>query len=431
MNYPTLEECWKIVGDHLASTGVSDQSISSYNHFIRRSFPQEIYRVFQLETQLGIDLSTKFTASIINVMVKKAILLNNDINVSVPENLEATASNARLLRSSLVAPVYVSLQLALNKKVEVIHNLLLCYMPVMVGSELTKDLHRKKNIVDDAYFIINGNEKVIVAQENKIDEEVVISNNRCMYKSRGMKHAWWLEKNELKSIDLVSKFGKCPLAAIFAYYDFDLKQIVPVQCRIETEITLNKNSPDECSQQFKSVFPTCDAIDLSLLFGTNDRVWLTQLSYMAHCLTKNIPFDRDHLKNKRIHMADQLLMRIARKALKRVSQSFVKRMVSFIEKNANKSMSRGVQRALDSRVVTEAFFYSLSTGNWPSCGSAGLETGVAQQRSSYNFASLLSQSRKIKSGDEKRSIIAQREVRGDHVGYLVRTTKNKQHSINY
>jgi len=117
-------------------------------------------------------------------------------------------------------------------------------------------------------------------------------------------------------------------------------------------------------------------------------------------------------------MPCQLLLSVAQKAIKRLTKSFEKRIVNFIEKNPTKQMSRGVARALDSRVITEAFFYSLSTGNFPSVNSHGVQTGVAQQRSNYNFCSVLSQARRIHSGDEKRSIIAQREVRGDDKGFI-------------
>ena len=83
MKYPSLDECWDIVANNLSKKGVSEQSISSFNHFIQQSFPKAIYNTFQLETCLGIDLSTKFTAKIVNVVQKKPILLNNDINLSL------------------------------------------------------------------------------------------------------------------------------------------------------------------------------------------------------------------------------------------------------------------------------------------------------------------------------------------------------------
>jgi len=93
--------------------------------------------------------------------------------------------------------------------------------------------------------------------------------------------------------------------------------------------------------------------------------------------------------------------------------------LNFIERYPNKPLLTGVHRALDNRVITEAFFYSLQTGNFPNPnGQQGIRTGVSQQRSNYNLSSILSQSRRLVSGDSKRSIIGQREVRSDTFGYL-------------
>ena len=416
MQYPTNDETWSIVSRHLSSKGASDQSIQSFDNFVHRAFPQAIYRLFQVDTQLGLDLSKRFQTRITNVVCLKPLLLNNDINVSIPETLSPTAENARLLRSSLVVPVYVSLQMQLEKKVEKITNLLLCYMPIMVGSSLTNATHQKKELTDDGYFIINGQEKMMIAQERKLDRAVLVSGNRCIYKNPAVS-PWWLEKDEQGFVSIHSKHGSSSVAYIFAFYDMELSCVFPRHLRMETEMLMNKVSPEECYAQFKKVFPQSEAVDLAFLFGSQNRSLLTQLSYMCMSLYKNTDaYDRDHLQNKRVDLPCQLLMTIAEKSLRRVSQSFQRRIVNYIEKNPQKNMLRGVQRALDARVVTEAFFYALSTGNFPSVG--GIATGVAQQRSNYNFSSKLSQARRIHSGDEKRNILGQREVRGDHKGYL-------------
>ena len=415
-SYPTNDEIWSIVSRHLSSKGASDQSIQSFDNFIHRAFPQAIYRLFQIDTQLGLDLSKRFQTKVTNVVCLKPILLNNDINVSIPENLMPTAENARLLRSSLVSPVYVSLQMQLEKKVEKINNLLLCYLPIMVGCSLTSSTHKKKELADDGYFLLNGQEKMIIAQERKLDRAVLVAGNRCIYKNPTLS-PWWLEKDAEGFIAINSKHGKCSVAYVFAFYDMPLGTIFPLQVRLETETLTNKVSPEECFAQFKKVFPLSENVNLSYMFASQNRALLTQLAYMCHSLDRGIDtYDRDHLQNKRIDLPCQLLMTIAEKSLRRVSQSFQRRIVNYIDKNPHRSMLRGVQRALDSRVVTEAFFYALSTGNFPAIG--GIATGVAQQRSNYNFSSKLSQARRIHSGDEKRNILGQREVRGDHKGYL-------------
>jgi len=420
-NYPSTEETWKMIAENLSSKGASDQSVQSFNNFVHRALPRCIYDLFVVESNLGIDLSKKLEVKVTNVMTRKCILLNNDINVSIPQTLAPTAPNARLLRSSLVAPVYISLQLTLQKRVEKVTNLLLCYLPIMVGCELTKAFHKKKELVDHGYFVLNGNEKVLVPQEKKLNRAIIHMNGRCVFRSKEASKMWWLEKDrkDEKGIYLVSKHGACSVAYVFAFFDYSLSQIFPLAVRIETECIMKDISPKDCVEEFQKVFPQSESIDFEHMFGSSGRLWLTQLSYMCYFFAKSLePFDRDHLKNKRVQMPCQLLLSVAEKALKRLTKSFQKRIVNFIEKNPNKQMSRGVARALDSRVITEAFFYSLSTGNFPSVNSHGVQTGVAQQRSNYNFCSILSQARRIHSGDEKRSIIAQREVRGDDMGFI-------------
>ena len=416
--YPTHDETWNIVSHYLSKKGASDQSIQSFNNFVHRAFPQCIYELFRIESNLGVDLSKKLEVKVTNVVTRKPILLNNDINVAIPQSLQPTACNARLLRSSLVAPVYISLELRLQNKVEHVPNLLLCYLPIMVGSELTTSFHKKKEIVDDGYFIINGNEKVLVAQETKLNREIIIMNGRCMFRGQHNGLMWWLEKTENKLIDIVSKHGRCSVSYIFAFFDYNLAQIFPLLVRVETECIMRDSSPKDCVEEFQKVFPHTD-LDFVPLFGSSGRLWLAHLSYMCFLFTKSQEsFDRDHLQNKRVQLPCELLLTVAEKSLKRLTKSFQKRMINFIEKNPSKQISRGVARALDSRVCTEAFFYSLSTGNFPSVHGNGVNTGVAQQRSNYNFSSILSQARRIHSGDEKRSIIAQREVRGDEFGYI-------------
>ena len=75
MQYPTNDETWSIVSRHLSSKGASDQSIQSFDNFVHRAFPQAIYRLFQVDTQLGLDLSKRFQTQITNVVCLKPLLL--------------------------------------------------------------------------------------------------------------------------------------------------------------------------------------------------------------------------------------------------------------------------------------------------------------------------------------------------------------------
>ena len=432
IQFPDVDTRWKIAESYLKEKGATEQSKSSFNAFINREFRQCIYNIFKIETKIGLDLKKVFKVVCTNVKIQEPIMLNNDIDIQIPEKIISNATTCRLLRSSLVSPVYINLNFDYNNRREECGNLLLCYIPIMVGSNITKKNHKQFNICDDGYFILGGNEKVIVHQEKKIDRAILVANNKCHYFIPTNDTIWWLEEKET-SIFIKSKIGECDIAIIFVELNIDKNQIFPYKLRKSVE-EWSQKSPQERIHKFKAVFPKEKKININHLFNSTDPKWKTQLLYMCKSLHEKIDtYDRDHIGYKRIEAVSELLLCVAQKSLKRVVSSFQKKILHYIEKNPSRSILKGISRALDSRIVTESFFYSLSTGNWPSSnGVPGFRNGVAQQRSNYNFNSILSQARRVKTGDEKRAIIAQRETRGDHFGYLCGydTSEGKSCGIN-
>ena len=439
INWPSNDDCWKICENMLADKGATDQQKSSFNAFINRELHRTIYKLFAFENQVGLDLSKTFCVKCNNVVIKDAILLNNDIETITPSNVKVNASNARLLRSSIVSPVYLTLEFEMrhptHSEKETIHNMLLCYVPIMVGSCMNIEHHVKYNICDDGYFILGGNEKCIITQERKIDREVLVTGNTCIFKDPTFEHTWCLELKKSKDtqktfIEIITRHGACDISIIFAEYLIEESEIYPQQTKINT-ILWKERSPKERLFCYQKAFPNSEKINIRDLFHQNG---IKQLVFMAYCLSnKKNTFSRDHIGYKRVENVSELLLAVLEKSLIRVVQSFKKRIINFINKNPGKKMIKGVSRALDSRVCTEAFFYSLSTGNWPSRGrNSKIRTGVAQSRSNYNFSSMLSQARRIHTGDEKRSIIDQREVRGEHFGFLspYDTAEGKSCGIN-
>lgn len=438
INWPSKQNCWKICESMLEKKGATDQQKISFNAFIKREMHKTIYELFAFENQVGLDLSKTFAVECKNVVVKNAILLNNDIETITPSNISVNATNARLLRSSIVSPVFITLCFTMKGDSSVhkeeIQNMLLCYVPIMVGSSMNK-CHKKSNICDDGYFILGGNEKSIVAQERKIDREVLVNSNTCVFKDPKFPDSWMLELKKQKGdakpiIEIVTKHGSCDISIIFAEYDVNTEEVFPHTNKLNT-ILWKEKSPQERLHYYQHAFPRSSSIDVKDMFRTCS---IKQLLYMAYCLsTKRNTYCRDHIAYKRVENVSELLLAVLEKSLLRVVISFKKRIINFINKHPEKKMIKGVTRALDSRVCTEAFFYSLSTGNWPSRGkNSKIRTGVAQSRSNYNFSSILSQARRIHTGNEKLSIIDQREVRGDHFGYLApyNTAEGKSCGIN-
>ena len=438
VKWPSEDDCWKICESMLEKKGATDQQKVSFNAFIKREMHKTIYQLFAFKNQVGLDLSKTFSVKCKNVVVKNAILLNNDIETITPSNVSVNATNARLLRSSIVSPVYISLCFTMKSEfgteTEEIQDMLLCYVPIMVGSSMNR-CHTKSNICDDGYFILGGNEKSIVAQERKIDREVLVFANTCVFKDPTFPELWKLELKKQKGaqkpfVEVVTKHGSCDISVIFATYDVDPKEVFPQSNRLNT-ILWKEKSPQERLHLYQSAFPRASCISTNDFFRNST---VKQLLYMTYCLsTKRNSYSRDHIAFKRVENVSELMLAVLEKSLVRVVLSFKKRIINFINKYPEKKMIKGVTRALDSRVCTEAFFYSLSTGNWPSRGkNSTIRTGVAQSRSNYNFSSILSQARRIHTGNEKLSIIDQREVRGDHFGYLspYDTAEGKSCGIN-
>ena len=165
--FPTMDERWKICQSYLESKGATEMATSSFDAFIDREFLHCVYNQFKIKTKIGLDLKQDFTVKCSNVKIQKPILLNNDIDINTPERMVSSPTLCRLLRSSLVSAVYINLTFEYKGKTEKCQNLLLCYIPVMVGSSICKNTHVRRNIVDDAYFILNGQEKIIVMQKRK------------------------------------------------------------------------------------------------------------------------------------------------------------------------------------------------------------------------------------------------------------------------
>ena len=427
----SLDDRWKICESYLSDKGATEQSKSSFNAFIEREFIKCIYENFAIDTKIGLDLKKKFSVKCTNVKINTPIMLNNDIDIQTPEHISSNASICRLLRSSLVSPVYINLMFDYTGKHEECGNLLLCYVPIMTGSNITKDTHKQFNICDDGYFILGGNEKCLVHQEKKIDRAVLVANNKCYFTIPNNETTWWLEKTP-DTILIKSKLGECDVGIIIAELETDKNQIFPLKLREKT-MEWKQKSPQERLHKFKIVFPSQTKINICHLFQSDEVHWKKHLLYMCKSLDANIDtYDRDHLAYKRIEAVSELLLCVAKKSIKRVVKSFEKKILHYIEKNPSKNIIRGISRALDSRIVTESFFYSLGTGNWPNPNGSGCRTGVCQTRSNYNFNSILSQSRRIRTGDEKRAIIAQRESRGDQFGYLCGydTSEGKSCGIN-
>ena len=112
--FPSVEQRWAICESYLKEKGATEQSKSSFNAFIDREFIHCIYSHFNINTKIGLDLKQDFSVRCTNVKINPPIMLNNDHDIQTPEGVPVNASICRLLRSSLVSPVYLNLMFDYN-----------------------------------------------------------------------------------------------------------------------------------------------------------------------------------------------------------------------------------------------------------------------------------------------------------------------------
>lgn len=125
--------------------------------------------------------------------------------------------------------------------------------------------------------------------------------------------------------------------------------------------------------------------------------------------------DRDHYGNKRLDLAGPLLaglFRLQFRKLMKDVKSNVKRLV-----NGNKPID--LNSVIKSAIITQGLKYSLATGNWSSSGSVPTRTGVSQVLNRLTFASSLSHLRRMNSPIGREGKLAKpRQLHNTHWGMI-------------
>lgn len=325
-----------------------------------------------------------------------------------------------------------------------IENLNIGNLPIMVNSKyctLSKDKDKNKSeckFDKGGYFIINGNDKVVILQERMCDNKIYIFNNsgkyshKCEIRSNTdmTKISQHLEIN----FDGLSK--KCqfkfkishlkdniPLFVIFKYLgaDNDKNIIDYILGNNHTTEYLNLLEPSiaeiidiktkEDAKQYLIRSLSIRTNDLDSLIrreilphiGNNYHKKLLFLGYMVkklldNILGKTLPCDRDHFKNKRLETTGVLLSQLFRK----LYEKFIKDLKQSLFKDIHPNVDVSVDKLIKTSIIENRINYSLSTGNWNvRVGIENKRVGVAQMLNRLTFSSTLSHLRRINTPIEK------------------------------
>jgi DNA-directed RNA polymerase subunit B len=430
-NLVSHEDRWLVIQSFIKEKGLVKQHINSYNDFITRRLRQIIEEESIVQTT-----SPNFYAMITNVIIGNPQVREFDGSV----NTTITPLECRVRNLTYAAPVYVNIVLVEDGiKTSSQEPILLCEIPVMVRSikDPTSSMDEKtlREIGEDpkdpgGYFIINGSERILVAQEDLAPNRVIVDyakeglNVTHMAKvvsaTTGYRVPIILDRHKdgTLHVSFPAVTGKIPFVvmmralglesdleiALAVSHDQDVqKELIPSLLQ-STEIKTSTDALEFIGNRVAVGQPREVRIERAeqiidryflphLGVSREDRIKKALfLGYMAQkllefMLGRRPPDDKDHYKNKRLKLAGDLLavqFRVAYRA-------FLKDFRYQLEKaRARTRKVTQIGALVRSDIITERIRHAMATGNW-----AGNRVGVSQILDRTNWISMHSHLRRV------------------------------------
>jgi DNA-directed RNA polymerase II subunit RPB2 len=144
------------------------------------------------------------------------------------------------------------------------------------------------------------------------------------------------------------------------------------------------------------------------------------LGYVIHrllqtALGRRSQDDRDHWGNKRLDLAGPLLGSLFRQLFQKLIKSVRGRLQRQLDENKEFSLNSAVQW----EIIANGLKYSLATGNWAAQKGSTTKTGVAQVVNRLTFAATLSHLRRLNTPIGRESKLAKpRQLHNTHWGVV-------------
>jgi DNA-directed RNA polymerase subunit B len=430
------EDLWILVESFIRERGLVRLHLDSYNEFIKKGLQQIIDEVKRIEVKVaGVSIPGFY------IELGKVEVGEPRIKEAKGFNIKVTPNECRLRGLTYSAPIYLEMELYKDGNPIGKEKIEIGDIPVMVKSEkcsLSK-LNREELVQagedpDDpgGYFIINGTERVIVAQEDLAENRILLDVSQRSSSAThvakvisaipGQRSSVTVERSKegILYITFPAVPGRIPLfivlRALGLKTDQEISEAISHEPVILSQlypsfIEMEKVPTPEAAIEYignrvahgrpreKRIEAAELVLDRNLLphLGTTKEARLKKAYYLAQMANAVIEADlgmrplddKDHYKNKRLKLAGDLLAILFRS----VFNSFVKDVVYQLEKLSEKRREEiELSLLVRSDIITEKIMYALATGNW-----VGGKTGVSQLLDRTNYLSTLSHLRRVVS----------------------------------
>ncbi len=467
------DSLWVVFKAYVNTLGLARQHLDSYNTFVSKKLKLMVDSVGDVRPSWRLKRKQEEFPSVAVQDVRVVIRIPEDLReaFSMPMVKEADGYvhpiipyECRVRDISYMAALYADISL-IQDGVEVERKRLkIADFPVMVKSILDPLSRMSPEelmaIGEDpkdpgGYFIINGNEKVVVAQEDLAVNRIIVGpaaagtakithSAKVVSTTLGVRRQVIVDRMSDGSLEVtVSKLNyRIPFVVLMKALGFEK----------EVEIALAV-SPDpdvqrELLPSFEKVADIVKTRDDALRFlgnrlapgqpleiriaraeefldtqllphlGTSPQDRRKKGYYIAEMasrvlqlyLGKRSPDDKDHYSNKRIRLAGDLIAEIFRDSL----EAFVRSIQAKLEEHISQNRRIRLVNLIRPDIITERLRTAIATGNWTQD-----RTGISQALDRTNWISLLSHLRRVVSPLSRgQAHFEARDLHGTHWGRL-------------
>lgn len=494
----TSEDSWAIISLFFNEKGLVSQQLDSFDEFIETTIQSLVLE----DSTLILDQPAQHTTANDNISKRYEITFGK-IYLSRPTMTEADGTThpmfpqeARLRNLTYSSPLYVDMskrvltsksneysteeevwQPVVNESDNAITRTYIGKVPIMVRSKfcMLRDL-READFYElnecpydqGGYFIINGSEKVLIAQERSAANIVqvfkksapspishiaeirsalekgsrLISSMSIKLMAKGdktIKATLPYVKSDIPIVLVFRALGVVPDGDILEHICYDqsdtemLEMLKPcieegffVQDREVALDFIGRRGSAMGITREKRMRYARDILQKELLPNiTQDEGFETRkaffLGYMIHklllvALERKDPDDRDHFGKKRLDLAGPLLAQLFRILFRKLTRDIYRYMQKCVENNKDFNLNEAVK----STTITNGLKYSLATGNWGDQKKAmSTRAGVSQVLNRYTFSSTLSHLRRTNTPIGRDGKIARpRQLHNTHWGFV-------------
>uniref|UniRef100_A0A0C9RVV7 DNA-directed RNA polymerase subunit beta n=1 Tax=Wollemia nobilis TaxID=56998 RepID=A0A0C9RVV7_9CONI len=490
----TQEDAWVVISAYFEEKGLVRQQLDSFDEFIQNTMQEIVDESADIEikpeSQHNPGRQADFTETIFKISFGQIYLSKPMMTESDGETATLFPKAARLRNLTYSAPLYVDVTKRVFRKgldceelseKQDLTKVFIGKVPIMLRSAYCtlsptneKDLHELGECPFDqgGYFVINGSEKVLIAQEKMSTNHVYVFKKRQPNKYSYVAEVRSMAESQnrppssmfVRMLSRASAKGgssgqfiratlpyirsDIPIIIVFRAlgfvadkdilehicYDFSdaammellrpsLEEAFVIQNQQVALDYIGKRGQTLGVTKEKRIKYAKDILQKEMLphvgIGEHSETKKAYFfGYIIHrlllcALGRRPEDDRDHYGNKRLDLAGPLLGGLFRMLFRKLTRD----VKSYLQKCVDSGKDVNLQFAIKAKTISSGLKYSLATGNWGQANAAGTRAGVSQVLNRLTFASTLSHLRRLNSPIGREGKLAKpRQLHNSHWG---------------